>query len=82
MRDLAGDDFPITQEYLAAMIGVRRSSVTEVASLMQAAGAISYSRGKMHISDRTALGGFSCECYHSVQENYASLLGAASLGRP
>lgn len=81
MRDLAGDDFPITQEYLAAMIGVRRSSVTEVASLMQAAGAISYSRGKMHISDRTALGGFSCECYHSVQENYASLLGAASLVR-
>jgi CRP-like cAMP-binding protein len=77
MRDLAGDDLPVTQEYLAAMIGVRRSSVTEVASTMQTEGAISYSRGKLHISDATALRRFACECHDAVQKNYLSLLGTA-----
>jgi Mn-dependent DtxR family transcriptional regulator len=76
MRDLAGDDLPVSQEYLAAMIGVRRSSVTDVAGAMHAAGAVSYTRGKLHIRDPAVLGRFSCECHQSVQKSYPSLLGA------
>src|SRR5436305_1032591 len=49
MNDLVGPDLLLTQEFLAQMIGVRRSSVTEVASELQKAGMISYSRGHIHI---------------------------------
>jgi CRP-like cAMP-binding protein len=75
MRDLVGDDLPLTQDYLASMIGVRRSSVTEIASAMQSAGAISYSRGIVHVCDALALGRLSCECHESIRQNYLSLLG-------
>lgn len=76
MRDLVGDDLPLTQEYLASMLGVRRPSVTDVATTMQEAGAIRYSRGQLHVVDAKALGQLSCECHQTVQENYSSLLGA------
>jgi len=75
MKDLAGDDLPLTQEHLASMIGVRRNSVTDVASAMQKAGAISYARGRLHIKNPAALRRLSCECYQSVRDNYLSLLG-------
>ena len=76
MRDLAGDDLPLTQDYLASMIGVRRASVTEVASEMQRAGSISYVRGQLRITDPVALGRLACECHKSVQDNYQRLLGS------
>jgi CRP-like cAMP-binding protein len=75
MRDLVGDDLPLTQDYLASMIGVRRSGVTEIATAMQSAGAISYTRGRLHIDDPEALEHLSCECHQSVRGNYLSLLG-------
>lgn len=76
MRDLAGDDLPLTQDHLASMIGVRRSSVTDIAAAMQHAGAISYVRGRLHIADPMALEALSCECGQAVRENYQSLLGS------
>lgn len=76
MRDLAGDDLPLTQDYLASMIGVRRSSVTDVAAAMQEAGAIRYVRGRLHIAKPEALEALSCECGQAVRENYRSLLGS------
>jgi Mn-dependent DtxR family transcriptional regulator len=52
MHDLADVDLPLTtQEFLAQMIGVRRTSVTDVASELQKAGMISYSRGGIHIEN-------------------------------
>jgi CRP-like cAMP-binding protein len=75
MRDLTGDDFPLTQDCLAAMIGVRRSSVTDIASEMQHEGAISYTRGKLHIADSAALERLSCECHKAIRKHYLSLLG-------
>ena len=48
----ASDTVPLTQEFLAEMLGVRRTSVTEVASKVQSAGAITYSRGVIRILDR------------------------------
>jgi Mn-dependent DtxR family transcriptional regulator len=58
----------LTQEFLAEMLGVRRTSVTEVASKIQSAGAINYSRGVINILDRPALERMSCECYQTLLE--------------
>jgi CRP-like cAMP-binding protein len=64
----------LTQEFLAEMLGVRRTSVTEVASKIQAAGAINYSRGQITILKRSALEKMSCECYQTLVDQSASLL--------
>ena len=75
-RDLAQcDTLNFTQEFLAEMLGVRRTSVTAVAYMLQAAGMISYSRGKIKILDVQALKNGSCECYATVNTHYAELLG-------
>jgi CRP-like cAMP-binding protein len=62
----ASDTVALTQEFLAEMLGVRRTSVTEVASKVQAAGVITYSRGVIKILDRPALLRMSCECYETL----------------
>src|SRR5260221_14281099 len=63
----------LTQEFLAEMVGVRRTSVTEVASKVQGAGAITYSRGVIKILDRAALMRMSCECYETLLDQSAML---------
>jgi CRP-like cAMP-binding protein len=60
------DTVQLTQEFLAEMLGVRRTSVTEVASNIQKLGAITYARGVIHIVDRPALEGLACECYRTL----------------
>jgi CRP-like cAMP-binding protein len=69
-RDRAeSDTIPLTQEFLAEMLGVRRTSVTKVATRIQAAaGAISYSRGVIKIIDLEAVKAMSCECYDTLRE--------------
>ena len=68
-RDRAeSDTVQLTQEFLAEMLGVRRTSVTEVAQKIQAAGAIRYSRGVIKIIDLDALKAMSCECYETLRE--------------
>jgi CRP-like cAMP-binding protein len=75
-RDLADTDtLNFTQEYLAEMLGVRRTSVTEVAHALQSAGLIKYSRGKIQILDTEALRDGACECYETVKRHYERLLG-------
>jgi CRP-like cAMP-binding protein len=69
----ASDKITLTQEFLAEMLGVRRSSVTEVASKVQGTGVISYSRGVINILDRPALEKMSCECYETLLEQSASI---------
>jgi CRP-like cAMP-binding protein len=68
-----GDTVTLTQEFLAEMLGVRRTSVTEVASKVQNAGAITYSRGVIRILDRSALLRMSCECYETLVDQSAVL---------
>lgn len=58
-----GDNFQLTQEYLANMLGVRRAGVSGVAAKLQASGFIKYSRGRISIIDRAGLEGVVCECY-------------------
>jgi CRP-like cAMP-binding protein len=60
---VGGDTLLLTQEYLATMLGVRRSSVTGVAKALQQEGLIKYSRGRIVILDRPGLLRLSCECY-------------------
>ena len=78
--DRAADDtVALTQEFLAEMLGVRRTSVTEVASKVQSAGVITYSRGVIKILDRPALMRMSCECYETLLDQSAIL---GELARP
>jgi hypothetical protein len=64
----------MTQELLAAMLGVRREGVTEVAGRLQAQGVIKYSRGNIQILDRDELEKRSCECYAVVKKEIERLL--------
>jgi CRP-like cAMP-binding protein len=72
--DLHGStELPLTQEYVAEMLGVRRTSVTVVARTLQQAGMISYRRGQVKLLDVPALQDAACECYQAVKMNYDAL---------
>lgn len=71
---LDSDIVPLTQEHLAIMLGVQRTTVTMLASQLQAKGAISYARGRIRIVDRKALKSCACECYDTMTEAVARVL--------
>ena len=67
------DQFLITQEFLAGMLGTRRSSVTIAAGILQKAGLIIYLRGHLTIQNHAGLKNAACECYKIVQDEYLRL---------
>ena len=67
-------EFPLTHEFLATMLGVRRPTVTIVANALQQAGLIQYRRGSVTIVDRAKLEAASCECYATVRDQMRRLL--------
>jgi CRP-like cAMP-binding protein len=69
------DEFQLTQEFLAQMLGVRRPTVSAVAGILQKEGLLTYHRGRMTILDRKGLEAASCECYQVVREELDRLLG-------
>jgi CRP-like cAMP-binding protein len=69
------DQFPLTQEFMAQMLGVRRATVTEAAGRLSQANLISYSRGILTIVDRPGLEAASCECYRIITDEHARLIG-------
>lgn len=76
-RDRAHKDtLHLTQEFLAQMMGVPRTSVTTFAGVLQRAGLISYSRGKIQLLDLRGLEAYSCECYRVVSEEMAHFAAA------
>ena len=72
---VGADEFILTQEFLAQMLGVTRASVNEVARRLQDVGAINYTRGRVAILDRRTLESRSCECYRVVRNEFDRLLG-------
>lgn len=70
-----GDELKLTQEFIAEMLGTRRSGVSEAAMLLQSAGFIRYSRGHITVLDREGLEEFACECYAAVKVEFDRLLG-------
>jgi len=64
---------PLTQEFLAQMLGVRRTTVTLLAQEIQKRGAVKYSRGKMTILNRRMLEDGACECYEVMQRQRLAL---------
>ena len=71
-----GDVLPLTQEFLAHMLGAQRTTVTEVAKALQAAGAIDYARGRITITNRALLERLSCECYAAMVSREAAAASA------
>lgn len=71
------DAFPLTQEILGQMLGVRRPSVTVAAGMLGRAGLIRYHRGVITVLDRQGLEGAARECYRVIADAFARLPGAA-----
>lgn len=72
---LESEKFPLTQEFISQMLGVRRAGVTEAANILSEAGMIAYHRGQINILNREALEKTSCECYQIIEDEYVRLLG-------
>jgi CRP-like cAMP-binding protein len=71
---LERDEFELTHEFMASMLGVRRAGVSEVAYRLQDMGFISYQRGRIRILDRKGMEQFACECYPVVKEKFDDFL--------
>jgi CRP-like cAMP-binding protein len=75
VRDrVQSDDYPLTQEFIAEMLGIRRAGVTDAAAKLKKLGVIEHKRGHIKIVDLRALEKASCECYASLKEEYDRLL--------
>jgi CRP-like cAMP-binding protein len=71
---VGSNEFPLTHEFLAQMLGVRRPSVTVVAGMLQQAGFIRFRHGRVTVVDRAGLEGASCECYRVLREVFDRLV--------
>lgn len=71
------NQFALTHEFLAFMLGTRRTSVSQVMKKMQDRGLIKYRRGQITILDRRGLEHHSCECYRAVADVYPRIIGTS-----
>lgn len=74
-RDRVQDDtFPLTQQFLAQMLGARRPTVSQTARRLQEQGLVAYSRGVMKILDAAALEAIACQCYDIVRREFNAMI--------
>jgi Crp-like helix-turn-helix protein len=70
-----GDTFPLTQQFLGEMMGVRRASVTDTMNELKRRELLTYKRGIIRILDRERLEEVSCECYQTIKDAFDDLVG-------
>lgn len=76
------DELPLTQQHLAVMLAVQRTTVTAAASDLQREGAIAYRRGRITVLDRGQLLRRSCECYETIESGVKKLFASARVDEP
>jgi CRP-like cAMP-binding protein len=74
---VSDDELPLTQQHLAVMLAVQRTTVTAAASDLQREGAIAYRRGRITVLDRDLLQRRSCECYETIESGVKKLFASA-----
>lgn len=80
-QDRAGtDEFPMTQDFIAQMLGITRPTVSQVSQELQANGIIHYAKGRITIDDRAGLERVACECYGIMRTAFTDLLGESRSG--
>ena len=80
VQDRAGDRIELTQETLARLLGVQRTTVNAVIQELSSEGLIATSRGIVRVIDRAGLKRRACECYDRLQDHYAAVIGASGRG--
>lgn len=75
-----GERLALTQEGLAGLLGVQRTTVNAVARVLQEQGLIAYRRGAIQVVDRDGLAGAACGCYRAVEDHFATILGPRERG--
>jgi CRP-like cAMP-binding protein len=79
-QDRAGDRIELTQEALAGLLGVQRTTVNAVVGALQEEGLISARRGRVIVVDRAGLKRRACECYSIVEQHFGSVIGETGTG--
>jgi DNA-binding transcriptional regulator YhcF (GntR family) len=80
VQDRSGDRIELTQEALAGLLGVQRTTVNAVTQELSSEGLIGTSRGIVRVLDRAGLQRRSCECYQRLQDHYAAVIGVGGRG--
>ena len=80
-QDRAGDQLALTQEALAGLLGVQRTTVNAVARELQDRGLITTRRGTIAVVDRDGLKAMTCECYDRVEQFFGDIVGDSGSGR-
>lgn len=75
---VGSDEIPLTQEFLAQMLGVRRPGVTVAIGILERAGLISHGRGRITVTNRAGLEAASCECYAAIKRREKLLSDGSS----
>jgi CRP-like cAMP-binding protein len=72
-----GDTFPLTQDFLSHILGVRRATVNQAFGDLKRSGLIAYVRGRLTVVERVRLEARSCECYEIIRKSYQAMMGPA-----
>lgn len=79
-QDRAGDRIELTQEALAALLGVQRTTVNAVVRNLQSDGLLASTRGVVRVVDRAGLKRRSCECHRALESHFADVIGPSGIG--
>jgi len=80
MQDRSGDRIEVTQEALAGLLGVQRTTVNAVVQELQGENLISTGRGVIRVADRAGLKRRACECYERLEEHFGAVIGSTGSG--